>query len=129
MSGRKLLQQTFGLTLIGLLLVGCGGDSTAEFCEVVTTADTQMNAEGISEYYERLEAAAPGEIKDDVTTLRQGWQQVSFPFGEAVGGEISSMSRPPEVSAAAKNVANYMVEQCGVELGVGIYLMFPEIGW
>jgi hypothetical protein len=76
-----------------------------------------------------LEAVAPGEIKEDVATLRQGWQHVSFPLSEAVGGEASSMSRSPEVSAAAKNVANYMVEQCGVELGVGIYLVFPEIGW
>ncbi len=124
---KRLLVAVFLSSLF--LLTGCGGDSTAEFCEVVTTADAQMNAGGISEYYERLEAAAPGEIKDDVTTLRQGWQQVSFPLGEAVGGEISNMSRSPEVSAAAKNVANYMVEQCGVELGVGVYLVFPEIGW
>ena len=39
------------------------------------------------------------------------------------------MSRPPEVSAAAKSVADYMVEKCEVELGNGIYLAFPEIGW
>ena len=63
-----------------LLLVGCSGGSTAKFCEVVTTVDAQMNAAGINEYYERLGAAAPKEIKDDVATLRQGWQQVSFPL-------------------------------------------------
>jgi hypothetical protein len=95
----------------------------------VTTADAQMTNADINEYYERLEAAAPKEIKDDVTTLRQGWRQVSFPLGQAAGGQVSSMSRPPEVSAAAKNVANYMVEKCGVDLGKGIYLAFPEIGW
>jgi len=111
------------------LLTACGGGSTAEFCEVVTTADAQMDAEGVNEYYERLEAAAPDEIKEDVTTLREGWQRVSFPLGEAVGGEVNNMSRPPEVSAAAESVANYIVEQCGVELGEGIYLAFPEIGW
>ncbi|RLC84574.1 MAG: hypothetical protein DRJ03_13925 [Chloroflexi bacterium] len=130
MSSRKLLQQTFGLTLIGLLLAGCGGGSTAKFCEAVTTAvDAQMTVEDVNDYYEQLEAAAPKEIKDDVATLREGWQQVSFPLSQATGGQVSSMSRPPEVSAAAKNVANYMVEQCGVELGEGIFLAFPEIGW
>lgn len=112
-----------------LLLPGCGGGSTAKFCEIVTTTDAQITAEEINEYYERLEAAAPREIKDDVATLRQGWQQVSFPLGQAAGGEVTNMSRPPEVSAAAKSVANYMVEKCGVELGEGIYLAFPEIGW
>ena len=112
-----------------LLLAGCGGNSTAEFCEIVTTANAQMTAADINEYYEQLEAAAPREIRDDVTTLRQGWQQVSFPLGQATGGEVTSMSRPPEVSAAAKSVADYMVEKCGVELGNGIYLAFPEIGW
>ncbi|MBU0704663.1 MAG: hypothetical protein KKC18_12450 [Chloroflexi bacterium] len=126
MNKRLLVAVLFGGLL---LLAGCGGSSTAQFCEIVTTVDTQMTTEDISDYYERLEAAAPGEIKDDVTTLRQGWQQVSFPLGQAIGGQVSSMSRPPEISAAAKNVANYMVEQCGVELGVGIYLAFPEIGW
>lgn len=112
-----------------LLLAGCGGNSTAEFCEIVTTVDAQLTTEDINEYYERLEAAAPSEIKDDVTTLRKGWRQVSFPLGQAAGGNITSMSRPPEVSAAARSVANYMVEKCGVELGEGIYLAFPEIGW
>lgn len=112
-----------------LLLVGCGGGSTAKFCEVVTAVNAQTTVSEVNEYYERLEAAAPKEIKDDVTTLRQGWQQVSFPLGQATGGQVSSMSRPPEVSAAVKNVANYMVEKCGVELGEGIYLAFPEIGW
>jgi hypothetical protein len=112
-----------------LLLVGCGGGSTTKFCEVVTAVNAQTTVSEVNEYYERLEAAAPKEIKDDVTTLRQGWQQVSFPLGQATGGQVSSMSRPPEVSAAAKNVANFMVEKCGVELGEGIYLAFPEIGW
>jgi hypothetical protein len=126
MNGRLLVAVLFsGL----LLLAGCGGGSTARFCEVVTTADAQMTNADINGYYERLEAAAPKEIKDDVTTLRQGWQQVSFSLGQATGGQVSSMSRPPEVSAAAKNVANFMVEKCGVELGEGIYLAFPEIGW
>jgi hypothetical protein len=110
------------------LLTGCGS-STAEFCEVVTTADAQMDTGGINDYYGRLEAAAPDEIKNDVTTLRKGWQLVSFPLGEAAGGKVKNMSRPPEVSAAAESVANYMVEQCGVELGEGIYLAFPEVGW
>ena len=126
MNKRLLVAVLFGGLL---LLTACGGGSTTEFCEVVTTTNAQMNAAEINEYYERLEAAAPREIKDDVTTLRQGWQQVSFPLSQAVGGQVSSMSRPPEVSAAAKSVANYMVEQCGVELGEGIYLAFPEIGW
>jgi hypothetical protein len=126
MNKRLLVAVLFGGLL---LLTACGGGSTNEFCEVVTTTNAQMNAAEINEYYERLEAAAPKEIKDDVTTLRQGWQQVSFPLSQAVGGQVSSMSRPPEVSAAAKSVANYMVEQCGVELGEGIYLAFPEIGW
>lgn len=124
---RRLLVAVFFVGL--LLLTGCGGGSTAEFCEVVTTVNAQMTGAEINEYYERLEAAAPQEIKDDVTTLCQGWQQVSFPLGQAVGGKVSSMSRPPEVSTAAKSVANYMVEKCGVELGEGIYLAFPEIGW
>jgi len=126
MKGKLLV----GVLISGLLLLaGCGGGSTAKFCEVVTTADAQMSNVDINEYYERLEAAAPKEIKDDVTTLRQGWRQVSFPLGQAAGGQVSSMSRPPEVSTAAKNVADYMVEKCGVELGEGIYLAFPEIGW
>jgi len=126
MKGKLLV----GVLISGLLLLaGCGGGSTAKFCEVVTTADAQMSNADINEYYERLEAAAPKEIKDDVTTLRQGWRQVSFPLGQAAGGQVSSMSRPPEVSTAAKNVADYMVEKCGVELGEGIYLAFPEIGW
>ena len=127
MNKRLLVAVLFGSLL---LLAGCGGGSTAQFCEVVTTAvDAQMTVEAVNDYYEQLEAAAPKEIKDDVATLRAGWQQVSFPLSQAVGGQVSSMSRPPEVSAAAKNVANYMVEQCGVELGEGIFLAFPEIGW
>ena len=126
MNKRLLVAVLFGGLL---LLTGCGGDSTAQFCEIVTTVDAQMTVEDIDDYYERLEAAAPGEIKDDVTTLRQGWQLVNIPFGQAIGGQISSMSRPPEISAAANTVANYMVEQCGVEFGEGIYLAFPEIGW
>lgn len=88
------------------LLTGCGS-STAEFCEVVTTVDAQMDAGGINDYYERLEAVAPDEIKNDVTTLRKGWQLVSFPLGEAAGGKVKNVSRPPEVSAAAERVANY----------------------
>jgi hypothetical protein len=123
-------RMSVAVLLIGvLLLTGCGGGSAAKFCEVVTAANAQIDAADIAEYYERLEAAAPGEIRDDVTTLRQGWQQVSLPLGQAAGGEVSSMSRPPEVSAAAQSVAHYMVEKCGVELGEGIYLIFPEIGW
>lgn len=107
-----------------LLLAGCGG--TTKFCEVVATADTQMDEGEVNDYYERLEAAAPAEIKDDVATLRAKWKQFSFPLSGGAGGEVS---RPSEVSEAAENVANYIAEKCDVEPGVGIYLVFPEIGW
>jgi len=42
MSSKKLLQQTFGLTLLVLLLVGCGGAQTKPTATSVPPTDTSM---------------------------------------------------------------------------------------
>ncbi|MBE9475191.1 MAG: hypothetical protein IMY85_09900 [Chloroflexi bacterium] len=108
------------LCVILLLLTACG-DSTAQFCEIAETSSEERNEEGVNEFYEQLEAVAPDEIKNDVTTLREGWKKISFPLG---GG---AASRPEEVSEAGQNVFEFVNEQCGFEGGV--YLVMPEIGF
>jgi hypothetical protein len=111
---------TAPLCVILLLLSACGG-STAEFCKIAKTSSEARNEAGINEYYDQLQASAPGEIKNDVTTLHEGWKEVNFALG---GG---SASRPKEVSVAGRNVFNFVNEKCGFKGGV--YLVMPEIGW
>ena len=104
------------------LLTACGG-SSAKFCEVAQGSSEPRNQEQINEFYAQLEAVAPSEIKDDVSILRNGWTSVTFPLG---GGKLS---RPEEVSQAAKNIVDFVAEECGTDEGSGVYLVNPEIGF
>ncbi|MFZ2098055.1 MAG: hypothetical protein WAV05_15590 [Anaerolineales bacterium] len=119
-SKKQLFSLVAVISATLLLFVACG-DSSAKFCEIAATSvETRTQAE-IDEYYVQLEAVAPSEIKADVATLLEDWHSVNFPLG---GGNYS---RPEEVSQAARNVFNFVGEECGIEGGV--YLVFPEIGW
>jgi len=53
--------------------------------------------------------------------LRNGWKIVILPLA---GRELS---RPDEVSEAARNVYEFVGEVCGTEGGV--YMVHPEIGF
>jgi hypothetical protein len=92
-----------------------------EFCKIAKTSSESRNEEEINEYYKQLEAVAPEEIKNDITTLREGWKQIEFGI---LGGNAS---RPEEISEAGQNVAEFVNEKCGFRGGV--YLVMPEIGW
>ena len=120
-TARNLLFLSVAVISATLLLLAACGDSNAKFCEIAGTSTEGRTEAEIDEYYEQLEATAPSEIKDDVTTLRNGWKTVSFPLG---GGELS---RPDEVSEAARNVYEFVGEVCGTEGGV--YMVHPEIGF
>jgi hypothetical protein len=120
-NSRELSFLTIVVLCVILLLLTACGDSTAEFCKIAETSSEDRNEEGINEFYEQLEAVAPDEIKNDVTTLRENWKSILFPLG---GG---TPSRPEEVSEAGLNVFEFVNEQCGFEGGV--YLVLPEIGF
>jgi hypothetical protein len=106
---------------------GEGGGGSEAFCEIAETSARGRNEAEIDQYYQELEAAAPGEIKEDIRTLRQGWNQFSFPLEQHLEGEITDISRPPEVTEAALNVFDFVEENCGFQGGV--YLIYPEAGF
>jgi hypothetical protein len=130
MSVRRIISAVALIILVsGLtaLAAACGGGGGEAFCTIAETSSRERTETEINEYYEQLEASAPKEIKEDIATLRSGWKQVSFPLGQAVEGEVTDISRPPEVTEAARNVSSFVEENCGFE--GGIYLILPEAGY
>lgn len=113
--------QFAAVMLIALFLLAACGGSTAKFCDLAATSSQQRTQEEINAYYEELESLAPSEIKDDVTTLRNGWNNVNFPLG---GG---AASRPAEVGEAGRNVWQFVTDECGA--AGGVYLIMPELGF
>jgi hypothetical protein len=120
-AAKKTLFVPVAVISAALLLLAACGNPNAKFCEIAGTSTQKRTQAEIDAYYEQLEAAAPVEIKDDVTTLRKGWRSVSFPLG---GGKLS---RPGKVSEAARNVYKFVGDVCGTRGGV--YLVQPEIGF
>lgn len=82
---------------------------TSEFCEIAETNGQERTADEIDTYYADLEEAAPSEIKEEVATLRNGWDEGSFPTG------------PVEVVEASVAVRQYIESECGFE-NVSIYM-------
>ena len=117
----------FAMLLVAAFLLAACGDSTEEFCNLARTSAQERTEEQINEYYTQLEAAAPDELKGKIVTLREGWKQVSFPLDEMISGELKTVSRPPEVSQAAREVSTYVKNTCDFEGGV--YLVLPEAGY
>ena len=103
---------------------GFGGDMEA-FCELAATSSQSRDEAQVDSYYDELGEVAPGELATDIATLRSGWQSISMSL-DALGGEAEDVSRPPEVSAAARNVMDTMLDECGIDGGV--YLVLPEAG-
>jgi len=132
---------------LACLAAACGGDdadadstTTSEsagsateaditaFCEVAQSSNENREQAEIDVFYAELEAVAPDEISDAVATLKADWNNVSFPFGQE-DLSPSDISRPAEVSAAARLVFDYVAEVCGPDAGSGVYLIFPEAGF
>jgi hypothetical protein len=110
------------------LAASCGGGGGIDaFCAIAETSSRERTETEIDEYHEQLEAAAPAEIKKDIAILRSGWNQFSFPFEQHLEGEITDISRPPEVTEAARNVSSFVEDKCGSK--GGIYLILPEAGF
>lgn len=115
------------LAMFGLTMAACSPDGTGAFCAIAETSSDERRDYQIDDYYERLEAAAPDEIRDDVATLREGWNVANLPLEELITGRLSEISRPPEVSESAENVFRFVEERCGFKGGV--YLIMPEAGY
>ncbi len=125
---RRLLVSLFALALVlGASVVACGGDSDSSavdvqaFCDVAVTSEQSRTEDQINSYYDELGEVAPPYLQADLETLRSGWKSVSFSLG---GGD--DLSRPPEVSDAARNVLRTVFEEC--QYDGGVYLVMPEAG-
>lgn len=127
---KTLVSLTVTLGLVGAM-VGCGGgggDNTQAFCKTATTSSRHRNEVQINAYYDQLKKVAPKEVADDIATLRSGWKRVNMSLGDVVSGHVQRVSRPPEVSTAAKNVVRVVSEKCGVK-NRGVYVVLPESGF
>lgn len=113
---------------LGWGIAGCGsGDDTEEFCKIAATSTQERNETQINAYYDQLKKAAPKELVGDITTLRSKWKSVSISLEEMMSGEVNKVSRPPEVSSAAKNVKRVVLQKCKIDGGV--YVVSPESGF
>lgn len=103
------------------------GDDTKAFCKLAATSSQSRNEAQVDAYYDQLKKMAPKALVSDIATLRSGWRSVSFPLGDLASGNVQKVSRPPEVSKAAKNVLRVVSEKCGVKGGV--YVVLPQSGF
>jgi len=111
-------------------VAACGagaGDDTKAFCKLAATSSQSRNEAQVDAYYDQLKKVAPKVLVSDIATLRSGWRSVSFPLGDLASGNVQKVSRPPEVSKAAKNVLRVVSQKCGVKGGV--YVVLPQSGF
>lgn len=116
---------------------GCGGDDDGgeqaadAFCDLAEQAGEEGVFAALGEadptqeegrqayqealdYFERLEAEAPSEIRDDLATMKR-------PIEVLAEGDVDQLSElaadeefTAEVNAANNNVNSYLVEECGL---------------
>ena len=111
-------------------VAACGAgtvDDTKAFCKLAATSSQSRNEAQVDAYYDQLKKVAPKVLVSDIATLRSGWRSVSFPLGDLASGNVQKVSRPPEVSKAAKNVLRVVSQKCGVKGGV--YVVLPQSGF
>lgn len=114
--------------LAAVVLAGCGsseeaGGSVEEFCGMESRFDdldgidptTDEGLAQAAEVLEELEAVAPGEIKDDVATVRQIFVDTSglsaTQMMEMDADEVNQMVADLEASGA--NVEAFIADNCG----------------
>ena len=119
-----------GLTITLGLVAACGGGpapySYASFCKLATTTNQGRTEAQINAYYGQLKKVAPKSLVGDVTTLGAEWKSVGMSLGSAVSGNVTSITRPPEVIKAAKDVMNVVSKQC--HFSGGVYVVDPQAG-
>ena len=102
-----------GVAVVLLSLGACsdGGGGLEAFCETHTNPELQGldpsntdQADQLSEAMAQMEANAPDEIKDDVTTTREGFEAVQSGDFENIDIE--------EFQAAATRVEEYAEDNC-----------------
>ena len=112
-------------------VAACGAgtvDDTKAFCKLAATSSQSRNDAQVDAYYDQLKKVAPKVLVSDIATLRSEWRSVSFPLGDLLAsGSVHKVSRPPEVSKAAKNVLRVVSQKCGVKGGV--YVVLPQAGF
>ena len=100
-------------------VAACGAgtvDDTKAFCKLAATSSQSRNDAQVDAYYDQLKKVAPKVLVSDIATLRSEWRSVSFPLGDLLAsGSVHKVSRPPEVSKAAKNVLRVVSQKCGVK--------------
>ena len=121
-------------TVVAIVVAGfgCGGsaplfasENVEAFCEIALTSLHERTQEEVDDHHADLMLASPESIRAEIAILRDGWDQVGFPFTKAEL-EPGGIQRAPEVRAAAGLVAEYVRDRCGFEGGV--YRIFPEVG-
>jgi hypothetical protein len=117
---------------------GCGGDgaSAERFCEevgrvpVVSSADQlrgpggQATLSELREALDRLRAAAPGDVRDDVTTLGEVTGQLQEALRRQDEGDEAAKDRARRqlddglaaFEEASKRIVGYTRRTCGVDL-------------
>ena len=112
-------------------VAACGAgtvDDTKAFCKLAATSSQSRNDAQVDAYYDQLKKVAPKVLVSDIATLRSEWRSVSFLLGDLLAsGSVHKVSRPPEVSKAAKNVLRVVSQKCGVKGGV--YVVLPQAGF
>lgn len=103
-----------GTALVALALAGCGGDGGGEgdleaYCELVeeTQSSTDLPSE---EDLQRYRDAAPVEIRADVSTLVDAFQQVDDP--EDLDQLLDALDAP-EVAEAIERIEAFDARNCG----------------
>jgi hypothetical protein len=141
MAGALVAGGAFGLIALlvaGVGLASCrgGGASAERFCEevgrvpVISSADQLRGPGGqatlteLRDALDRLRAAAPGEVRDDVTTLGEVTRQLQEALRRQDEGDDAARDRArqqlddrlAQFEEASKRIVGYTKRTCGVDL-------------
>lgn len=117
---RRLVCSLVLVMLLAAGLSGCGGGgaSVADFCKTIKKdqqlfkqiGGTKDAVDAATAAMQELEANSPGEIKDSVTTLSDGFEKVAS--GDVAGIRADAA----KFTAATQRLVAYTKDKCGFDL-------------
>jgi len=101
-------------------LVGCGGDSTEDFCNVgddlqaVNPAEADFDSEAFQDALADAVDTAPDDIREDLETVRDAFEGVDLSDPEAIAAdpEVMESLSAPELQEAFGRVSTFTEENC-----------------